>query len=84
MNVWKVKYRKNPASLVMFAMMSLALAASQMHESEMARSAMQPVVIQLQSSIDDLDGLHRALLEARHLTATGVALVTQRGEGRKP
>ena len=84
MNARTVKFEKNPASLVMFGMMGLALAASQMHESEMARSAIQPVVIKLQSSIEELDGLHRALLEAKELTATGAALVVQRVEGRKP
>lgn len=84
MKARNAKYQKNPASLVMFAMMGLALATSQMHESEMARSAIQPVVIQIQSSIENLDGLHRALVEAKQLTVTGAALVAQRGEGRKP
>lgn len=84
MNARTDQYRRRPASLVMFAMMGLALAGSQIHEAEMASAAIQPVVIQLQSSIEELDDLHRVLLEARQLTITGAALVTERLEGNKP
>ena len=68
----------------MFAMMGLALAGSQIHQAEMARAAIKPVVIQLQSSIVELDDLHRVLLEAGQLTITGAALVAKRREEHKP
>ncbi len=84
MNARTDQYRRGPAGLVMFAMMGLALAGSQIHEAEMARAAIQPVVIQLQSSIEELDDLHRVLLEARQLTITGAALVAKRREEHKP
>lgn len=84
MNTWTDKYRRSPASLVMFAMVGLALAGSQMHEAEMASAAIKPVVIQLQTSIEDLDDLHRVLLEAKQLTVSGAALVAERLEGSKP
>jgi len=84
MNAWTDQIRKSPASLVMFAMMGLALAGSQMHEAEVASAVIKPVVIQLQTSIADLDDLHRVLLEAKQLTATGAALVAKRREGQKP
>jgi len=84
MNTWTDKHRRSPASLVMFAMMGLALAGSQMHEAEMASAAIKPVVIQIQSSIEDLDDLHRVLLQAKQLTITGAALVAERREGHKP
>ncbi len=84
MNTWTDKYRSSPASLVMFAMMGLALAGSQIHEAEIAGAAIKPVVIQLQTSIEDLDDLHRVLLEAKQLTVSGAALVAERLEGSKP
>ena len=84
MNAWTDKYRRRPASLVMFAMMGIALAGSQIHQAEMASAAIKPVVIQVQSSIEDLDDLHRVLLEAKQLTIAGAALVGKRREGRKP
>ena len=84
MNAWIDMKRKNPASLVMFAMVGLALAGSQMHEAELASTAIQPVVIQIQSSLEELDDLHRVLLEAKQLTVTGAALVAKRREGNKP
>lgn len=84
MIAWTDNNHRRPASLVMFAMMGLALAGSQMHEAEMASAAIKPVVIQIQSSIEDLDDLHRVLLQAKQLTITGAALVAERREGHKP
>lgn len=84
MNARTDQYRIRPASLVMFAMMGLALAGSQIHEAEMASAAIKPVVVQLQSSIEELDDLHRVLLEARQLTITGAALVAKRRVEHKP
>ncbi|MCH8957834.1 MAG: hypothetical protein IIA05_08665 [Proteobacteria bacterium] len=84
MNAWTNRYRGSPASLVMFAMMGLALVGSQIHEAEIASAAIKPVMVQIQSSMEELDDLHHVLLQAKQLTITGAALVAERREGNKP
>ncbi len=84
MNTGRKYDHKSPASLVMFAMMVMALAASQLHESEIAQASVQPVIIQLQSSMNELDGLHRKLLEAKQLTIAGAVLIEKRRDRKTP
>lgn len=71
---------KGPASLIMFAMMFLALGASQFHETARAKAAIDPVLLQLQVTIDQVDQLQRVLSKAGHLTTVRSALAGQRRE----
>lgn len=74
--------QKSPASLLMFAMITIALASSQAHENSRAQATIGPVIDQIRSTMADIDELQINMDAAARLSEVGKALTDKRSNKR--